>query len=105
MESTVLVRSGFFLVAVVVKVWKYIKTLNFGSLGKPVSFVFPRVLIAKKCFNKRGLFLLLCIKQEWSSKSFLVYSVNCMGTLRHATFQAELIGEYVIDDYVLRSSQ
>ena len=44
-ESTVLVRSSYSFVAVEVKVWKYNKTLNVRSLGKPVSFVFPRVLM------------------------------------------------------------
>ena len=44
-ESTVLVRSGYSSVAVEVKVKKYNKTLNVRSLGKPVSFVFPRVLM------------------------------------------------------------
>ena len=46
---TVLVRSGYltysFVVVEVVKVKKYNKTLHVGSLGKPVSFVFPRVLM------------------------------------------------------------
>ena len=43
-ESTVLVRSGYSFVAVEVKV-EYNKILNVRSLGKPVSFVFPRVLM------------------------------------------------------------
>ena len=45
---TVLVRSGYltysFVVVEDVKVKKYNKTLHVGSLGKPVSFVFPRKL-------------------------------------------------------------
>ena len=44
-ESTVLIRSGYSFVAVEVKVWKYNKTLNFRFTGKPVSFVFPRVVL------------------------------------------------------------
>jgi len=40
-----LVGSGYSFVAVVVKVKKYNKTLNVRSLGKPVSFVFPRALM------------------------------------------------------------
>ena len=44
-ESTVLVLSGYSFVAVEVKVYKYNKTLNVRSLGKPASFVFPRVLM------------------------------------------------------------
>ena len=44
-ESTVLIRSGYSFVAVEVKVWKYNKTLNVRFLGKPVSFVFPRVVL------------------------------------------------------------
>ena len=39
-----MVRSGYSLVAVEVKVQKDNKTLNVSSLGKPLSFVFPRVL-------------------------------------------------------------
>ena len=39
-ESTVLVRYGYSLVTVEVKVEKYNKTLNVRSLRKPVSFVF-----------------------------------------------------------------
>ena len=37
-----MVRSGYSFVAVEVKVLKYNKTLYVRSLGKPVSFVFPR---------------------------------------------------------------
>ena len=44
-KSTVLIRSGYSFLAVEVKVKKYNKTLNVRSLGKPVSFVFPRVLV------------------------------------------------------------
>ena len=40
-----MVLSGYSFVAVEVKVRKYNKTLNVMSLGKPVSFVFPRVLM------------------------------------------------------------
>ena len=40
-----MVRSGYSFVAVEVKVQKYNKTLNARSLRKPVSFVFPRVLM------------------------------------------------------------
>ena len=39
-----MVRFGYSLVAVEVKVQKDNKTLNVSSLGKPLSFVFPRVL-------------------------------------------------------------
>ena len=46
---TVLVRSGYstysFVTVEVVKVKKYNKPLHVGSIGKPVSFVFPRVLM------------------------------------------------------------
>ena len=42
-ESTVLLRSDYSFVAVEVKA--YNKTLNVRSLEKPVSFVFPRVLM------------------------------------------------------------
>ena len=44
-ESAVLIRSGYSFVAVEVKVWKYNKTLNVRFPGKPVSFVFPRVVL------------------------------------------------------------
>ena len=47
-ESTVLISSGYSFVAVEVKVQKYNKTLNVRSLGKPVSFVFPRVLMVPR---------------------------------------------------------
>ena len=40
-----MVSSGYSFVAVEVKVLEYNKTLNVRSLGKPVSFVFPRVLM------------------------------------------------------------
>ena len=40
-----LIRSGYSFVAVEVKVEKYYKTLDVRSLRKPVSFVFPGVLI------------------------------------------------------------
>ena len=40
-----MIRSGYSFVAVEVKVWKYNKTLNFRFTGKPVSFVFPRVVL------------------------------------------------------------
>ena len=43
-----MVRSGYSFVAVEVKVQKYNKTLNVRSLGRPVSFVFPRVLMFPK---------------------------------------------------------
>ena len=44
-KSTVLIRSGYSFLAVEVKVKKYNKTLNVRSLGKPVCFGFPRVLM------------------------------------------------------------
>ena len=53
-ESTVLVRSGYSFVAVEVKVEKYNKTLNVRSLGKPVSFVFPRELPETKSRETSG---------------------------------------------------
>ena len=58
-ESTVLVRYGYSLVTVEVKVEKYNKTLNVRSLGKPVSFVFslsPDVMHQDSRENKTNCF-------------------------------------------------
>ena len=53
-ESTVLVRSGYSFVVVEVKVSKYNKTLNVRSLGKPISFVFPGVLMFPETKSREG---------------------------------------------------
>ena len=44
-KSAVLIHLGYSFVAVEVKVYKYNKTFNVRSLRKPVSVVFPQVLM------------------------------------------------------------
>ena len=48
-----MVRSGYSFVAVAVKVLKCNKTLNVRSLGKPVSFVFPPILVFPETKDSR----------------------------------------------------
>ena len=113
-ESTVLIRSGYSFVAVEVKVWKYNKTPNVRFPWKPVSFVFPRVVLfpSTSCRDTSDMVTeLVCskIKTCWKSVVFTnkvgKNSRGFVGVFNKTIISPAFVGyEMVIANSALRAS-